>query len=66
MRFYTKAEAAEVLRVSPFAIAQYIKNGDLVASKPAGKILIDERDLEAFVDAGRIIVGPLGSPGSLR
>lgn len=66
MKLYTKAEAAEVLRVSPYAIAEYIKSGELVASKPAGKILIHERDLEAFLEAGRIIAGPVGTPGSMR
>ena len=65
MKFLTKKEVAGVLRVNECVVDNYIRNGMLVATKPGGKVLIEQDDLRAFVDGGRIVSGPIGSPGSL-
>ena len=61
MRFLTKKEVAELLRVSERVVNGYISSGNLLATKPGGKVLVEESDLQAFIDGGRIVAG--GTPG---
>jgi excisionase family DNA binding protein len=65
MTYYTRTEIAEILRCTNDTVNRYIKEGQLVATKPMGKILVSKDDLEAFIEAGRIVSGPMGSPGRL-
>ncbi|CAB4171848.1 excise, DNA binding domain, excisionase family [uncultured Caudovirales phage] len=65
MTFLTKREVADILRVSQSVVDSYIKSGNLLATKPGGRVLIDKSDLSAFLEAGRIVSGPVGSPGRL-
>lgn len=63
MKFLTKKEVAEVLRVSERVVNGYISSGNLLATKPGGKVLVEQTDLEAFIEGGRIIAGASGVPG---
>lgn len=47
----TVPEVAERLRVSPWSVKRMIHSGVLRASKPGKQWLIDERDLDADLDA---------------
>lgn len=62
MRFLTKQEVADELRVSLKTITGYIQAGKLPATRPAGKVLIAREDLDEFIEGGRIMVGLVGSP----
>lgn len=50
-RYLTAAEAAEVLRVGPWAVLKLCRTGELRATKPAKSWLIDEADLEKYLEA---------------
>lgn len=58
MKFLTKKEVAEILRVNERRVDQYIKRGELMATKPGGKVLVESKDLESFIEAGRIMATP--------
>lgn len=47
----TAAEAAEVLRMTPWEIRRKIRDGKIPATKPGRAWLIDEDDLAAYIDA---------------
>jgi len=49
----TVKEAMVIARVSYNGLRSYIKAGRLKASKPAGKVLIQREDLNAFLNSGR-------------
>lgn len=51
-RFYTIAEAADILRLKEWAIRNHIKNGKLPATKPFGTWLIADHDLRRLIEAG--------------
>jgi excisionase family DNA binding protein len=57
MTYYTKQEVADILRVLDATIEGYIRKGLLPATRPAGKVLVHKKDLDAFIEAGRIPVG---------
>lgn len=48
-KWYTPEEAAEILRVSSRTVYTYIANGKLKSTKPAGRQMILETDLRAFI-----------------
>ncbi|MCF7741143.1 MAG: helix-turn-helix domain-containing protein [Candidatus Marinimicrobia bacterium] len=56
MKFYTKKEVADILRVSRKTVENYINAGKLKArkiggsEKKAGKVLINKKDLQDFID----------------
>lgn len=50
----TVQEAANVVKLTQWAIYRAIKRGDLVAYKPGGRLRIDEADLQAWLDANRV------------
>lgn len=52
-KLLTMNEAAERLRVSRRTLERYIDDGLIKRSKPAGKVLIEERELERFLARGR-------------
>lgn len=50
----TVQEAAEVVKLTQWAIYRAIARGDLVAYKPGGRLRINEHDLQAWLDATRV------------
>jgi excisionase family DNA binding protein len=48
-QFFTIADTAEILRVSPRTVRRWIDRGQLVAHKPGGVVRIGEGDLRAFL-----------------
>lgn len=53
MRFLTKRELAELLRVSERTVNTWIRERKLECVKPAGKVLFAEDEVQRFIDAGR-------------
>lgn len=49
---YTAAEAAEILRVTPFVVTKLCKTGALKADKPGDRYLIWPEDLMAYIKGG--------------
>lgn len=49
IRFYTVAEAAEALKVTPQTIRKYIKEGKLEAKRIGRPLLITENNLKRFL-----------------
>ena len=47
----TAAEAAGVLRMTPWEVRRKIRDGKIPATKPGRAWLIDEDDLAAYIDA---------------
>jgi len=66
MKFLTKQEVADELRVSLKTITGYIQTGRLPATRPAGKVLVAREDLDGFIEGGRIMVGMAGSPERMQ
>lgn len=52
-KLLTMDEAAERLRVSRRTVERYIESGLLKRTKPGGRTLIEERELERFLARGR-------------
>jgi len=53
MKYYTTKEAAEYLKVSPWTIRQWYRNGLLKGMKPNNKnILFEEKELDALAKKG--------------
>jgi excisionase family DNA binding protein len=50
----TVQEAADLVRLTQWAIYRAIARGDLVAYKPGGRLRISEDDLEAWLEATRV------------
>lgn len=50
----TVQEAADLVRLTQWAIYRAIQRGDLVAYKPGGRLRINEDDLQAWLDATRV------------
>lgn len=48
IKFFTIAEVAERLAVSPRTVRRWIRSGDLVAHRFRGAVRIAESDLRAF------------------
>jgi excisionase family DNA binding protein len=48
-------EAAEALGVSPYTIGNYIRRGQIVASKVGRRVLIEPSELRRLLDEGRPI-----------
>lgn len=53
MRFMTKKEVADLLRVGEWTVDRWVKDRKLVAIKPAGKLLFERSEVEAFITSGR-------------
>lgn len=51
-RYYTVAEAADILRVKEWSVRSHIKSKRLPATKPLGTWLIAETDLRALMADG--------------
>lgn len=51
-KYLTTAEAAEILRLTPWQVVNLCRAKKLAASKPSGQWLIATADLEAFIAAG--------------
>lgn len=49
MKIYTREEVAEILRVSVYAVRDYIKSGKLKTVSNMGNIRITEESLNAFL-----------------
>lgn len=49
IQLYTCPEVAEICKVQPETVRQWIKDKKLPASKPGREYLIDEEDLRAFL-----------------
>jgi excisionase family DNA binding protein len=56
----TVQEAASVVKLTQWAIYRAIQRDDLVAYKPAGRLRINEKDLDAWLEATRVT--PAASP----
>jgi excisionase family DNA binding protein len=52
-KFLTAEEVAERLRTSPITVVRLCRDKKLPATKPAGKWLINEADLEAHLASSR-------------
>ena len=50
----TVQEAASVVKLTQWAIYRAIQRGDLVAYKPGGRLRINEKDLDAWLEATRV------------
>lgn len=50
--FLTAPEAAEILRVGPWQVVALCRTGELKATKPGQKWLINPADLDAYIAAG--------------
>lgn len=53
LRTYTAAEAAEVLKVTPFEVTRLCRKNIIPASKPGKSWIITEADLLAFIGQHR-------------
>lgn len=51
--FLTAAEAAEILRTSPWVVVKLCRESALRATKPHKSWLIDPEDLAAYIEASR-------------
>lgn len=63
---FTVQEAADLVKLTQWAIYRAIQRGDLVAYKPGGRLRIDEQDLQAWLDATRVRPPTPASPGPAR
>jgi excisionase family DNA binding protein len=61
----TVQEAASVVKLTQWAIYRAIQRGDLVAYKPGGRLRINEKDLDAWLEATRVTPAP-SSPQPAR
>ena len=52
-RFYTVAQVANLLAVSPRTVRRWIAGGDLPAHKFGRQVRISELDFRTFVEGGR-------------
>ena len=52
-RFYTVAQVADMLGVSPRSVRRWTAESDLRAHRFGRQVRISETDLRAFVEAGR-------------
>ena len=52
-KFLTADEVAEQLRTTPITVVRLCRDGKLPATKPAGKWLIKQTDLDAHIAARR-------------
>jgi excisionase family DNA binding protein len=52
-RFYTVAQIADLLAVSPRSVRRWISSGDLRTHRFGRQVRISEADLRAFVEEGR-------------
>lgn len=53
MALLTIEEAAEYLRMSPWVVRQWLREGKLPGFKLGREWRIDEKDLEAFIEAAK-------------
>lgn len=54
IKYYGVADVAKILGYSKQQVYNYVKDGRLTASRPGGgKILITQKDLDAFIERGR-------------
>lgn len=51
--YLTAAEVAKRLRTEPITVVRLCREGKLPATKPAGRWLINEGDLNAHIEASR-------------
>ena len=52
-QLYSVEEAAGTLGISPLTLGDWLRAGKIVGTKIGRKWRITERDLQAFIDAGR-------------
>jgi excisionase family DNA binding protein len=60
--------AARLLSISPWTVRSYIHDGKLKAVRIGRRVLIEETELERFVEegkAGRCMTAPVGLPGGV-
>lgn len=50
-QFMTAAEAAEILRITPWQAVKLCRDAEIRATKPGKSWLIDEADLDAYLAA---------------
>jgi excisionase family DNA binding protein len=62
----TVQEAADLVRLTQWAIYRAIARGDLVAYKPGGRLRINEGDLQAWLEATRVTPATRASPAPAR
>jgi excisionase family DNA binding protein len=61
-RFYTAAEVADILRMTPMGVVRLCRMGKLRATKPVRAWLITKADLEAFIADSANGVKPAPTP----
>ena len=53
LQLYDVCQAAEMLRISPWTIRAYIRNGKLRPIRVGRLVRLDEQELERFVNAAK-------------
>lgn len=51
--FLTAPEVSQILRIGVWSVVALCRSGELPATKPGQKWLIDRADLDAYIAAGR-------------
>lgn len=59
IEWLSTAAAAEILGVTPRSVYRFINDGDLPAYRIGRVIRLQRADVDAFIDASRIIPGTL-------
>jgi excisionase family DNA binding protein len=54
MRFYTIAQVADLLAVSPRSVRRWVASEELLAHKFGRQVRISETDLRAFIERRRV------------
>jgi len=54
-KFFTVQETAEILRVTPQTVRNYIRGGKLAGKRIGRPILIPEKDIEGYLNASTSI-----------
>lgn len=60
--YLTLTDAVEIIPVAPITLRRAIKRGDLPAYKPAGRLLVREDHLEAWIESRQVTTDPMPQP----
>lgn len=55
MKYYTVAQAAEILQCKPVTVRRAIESGLLPAHQPVHKIIISSKHLEDFINSKPVV-----------
>lgn len=66
MKYLTKKEVADILRISEHRVTRLIKRGELPATKPFGKVLIPDEAIREKLLKSRVRPEIKGHPWRLQ